>query len=78
LDNSNDLKSFIAAIVIIIAVALAVEYIAGIVYMSRELWHINREIERTDGEELKFWRKRKRRLLLSLIPFASFFLRNGK
>ena len=36
----------------------------------RELDYLNREIVRTAGEEQAQWKRRKRRLLLSLIPFV--------
>lgn len=35
----------------------------------RELRHINLEIARTVGRERKYWRREKRRLWLSLLPF---------
>lgn len=36
----------------------------------KELEYLNREIARTSGEEQAHWKRRKRRLLLSLIPFV--------
>ena len=75
---SDDLRSFIIAIAVIAAVALVIEYIAGLAYMARELWYINREIERSDGDELSYWKKCRRRLFLLLVPFAVLFMRNGK
>jgi len=35
-----------------------------------ELRHINMEIARTEGVEKRAWKCRKRRLLLSLLPFV--------
>ena len=37
-----------------------------------ELKVIKCEIERTDGDERKYWVRRKRRLWLSLIPFVRY------
>ena len=39
---------------------------------KRELWYINMEIERSDEEEKLVWKKKKRKLLLSLIPFVRY------
>ena len=37
--------------------------------LKRKLKYINIEISRTRGSERKYWKKKKRRLWLSLIPF---------
>ena len=37
--------------------------------LKRELKYVNLEIGRTSGSERKYWKKKKRRLWLSLIPF---------
>lgn len=39
---------------------------------SAELRYLNCEINRTVGEERRFWRRRRKRLLLSLIPFVKY------
>lgn len=36
---------------------------------TRELNYINMEIGRTTGEERHYWRREKRRLWMSLLPF---------
>lgn len=36
---------------------------------SQQLRYLNREIRRTHGEERKLWKRRRRRLWLSLLPF---------
>ena len=36
---------------------------------SQQLRYLNREIRRTYGEERKLWKRRRRRLWLSLLPF---------
>ena len=36
---------------------------------NRELNYINMEIGRTRGEEQRYWKREKRRLWLSLLPF---------
>ena len=37
--------------------------------LKRELKYVNLEIGRTSGSERDYWKKKKRRLWLSLIPF---------
>lgn len=39
---------------------------------STELKYLNIEIKRTDGEEQKYWKRRRRKLWLSLIPFVKY------
>ena len=38
----------------------------------KELRYINSEISRTTGRERAHWERRKKRLLLSLIPFVGY------
>ena len=37
---------------------------------SHQLRYLNREIRRTRGAERKLWKRRRRRLWLSLLPFC--------
>ena len=39
---------------------------------SHELRYINCEIGRTTGGERRYWKRQKRRLWLSLIPFVKY------
>jgi len=39
---------------------------------ARELKYFNTEIKRTSGNERKYWKRRKRRLWLSLLPFVKY------
>lgn len=41
-------------------------------HFSYELRYINREIERTKGDERKHWLRQRRRLWLSLLPFIKY------
>lgn len=38
----------------------------------KELKYINCEIQRTRGGERKYWKRQRRRLWLSLIPFVKY------
>lgn len=39
---------------------------------KRELRYINMEIERSDEDEKRLWKKQKQKLILSLIPFVRY------
>lgn len=39
---------------------------------NSELKYLNCEIGRTEGSEQRYWKRQKRRLWLSLIPFVYF------
>ncbi len=57
-----------AALLILVIVRLAM-WLQG---FMMELRYVNREIARTTGAEQQHWIKRKKRLLLSLIPFVRY------
>lgn len=71
LDQSGDALTW--ALIIIVAVIILGGLIASVVKkfgrFKRKLSYINMEIGRTTGGERKKWKKRKRRLWLSLLPF---------
>ncbi len=70
LDTGNYI---IIALVVLIALALIV--VGSVLFyndFSRELQHLNTEIRRTEGEELDYWKKRRRRLWLSILPFVKY------
>lgn len=62
----------IAAIVLIFAIIFIVRFAMMISDFQTELKYINGEIRRTSGREQKHWKKKKRRLLLSLLPFVKY------
>ncbi|MBQ9861142.1 MAG: hypothetical protein IJO75_02670 [Clostridia bacterium] len=39
---------------------------------TRELRYLNREIERSNGSDRRYWERRKRRLWLSILPFIKY------
>jgi len=60
----------LASIVFLIVVLFVLSvFIAD---FSRELKYLKSEISRTRGAEREYWKKRKRRLWLSLIPFVRY------
>ena len=62
-----------AGVVALIILVLAIIRIAiNFQAFSRELRYLNQEIARTEGREQQHYIKRKKRLILSLIPFVRY------
>lgn len=59
----------IAISIIAIAVLLIFRLVLRLWNLKRDIKYVNMEIRRTRGSERKHWKKEKRRLWLSLIPF---------
>ncbi len=57
------------AIILFIIVLYIIDCSRG---FSKELKLINIEIGRTTGREQRHWKKKKKRLFLSLIPFVKY------
>ena len=56
----------------VISIALLLNFFEWLSFFQKELRRINGEIERTEGRERAHWKKRKKRLLLSIIPFVRY------
>ncbi len=73
--NENEDATLIILLTIIGAF-FAVLIISGLVIFfsdfRKELRYINFEINRSTGSERYYWKRKKRRLWLSLIPFVSY------
>ena len=63
------LAGVIAAAVLVL---LIVRFAMWLQSFLMELRYLNEEIERTSGEEKEHWIRRKKRLLLSWIPFVRY------
>lgn len=63
------LAGVIAAAVLVL---LIVRFAMWLQSFLMELRYLNKEIERTSGEEKEHWIRRKKRLLLSWIPFVRY------
>ncbi len=73
MNKSNTTLYFLLILIaIIVLLILIVVFAQFINEFSRELKYLNNEIRRTTGDERKHWRRQKRRLLLSLIPFVKY------
>lgn len=42
------------------------------VFFKRELKYVNMEIRRTGGNQKRYWKRKRCRLWLSLLPFVSY------
>lgn len=71
MNPENDPVTYIiiAIIILFFAVLFLVAIVSRLYDFSRELDFINREIKRTAGGEQNYWKREKRRLWLSLLPF---------
>ncbi len=59
----------LAIVIAFFAVLILVGLTMKINEFSHELDYLNREIARTEGAEREHWKREKRRLWLSLLPF---------
>ena len=60
----------LAIIIAFFAILLIYSVILFFMHFSKELRYINEEIRRTEGAEKRLWKRRKRKLWLSLLPFT--------
>jgi len=60
----------LAIVIAFFAVVLLVGLTIKINDLSHDLDYLNREIARTEGAERECWKREKRRLWLSLLPFC--------
>ena len=72
--DMGDIGVYILAGVIAAAllVLVIVRFTMWLQSFLMELRYLDKEIERTAGEEKQHWIKRKKRLLLSWIPFVRY------
>ncbi len=57
-------------VLLVFIIAVIIKLVLFIKSIKEELKYINIEIGRTEGREKSHWKKKKRQLLLSLIPFV--------
>ena len=60
----------LAIVIAFFAVLILVGLSMKINEFSHELDYLNREIARTEGAEREYWKREKRHLWLSLLPFC--------
>ena len=59
----------LAIVIAFFAIAILVGLNIKISEFNHKLDYLNKEIERTEGAEREYWKRKKRRLWLSLLPF---------
>ena len=59
-------------VILIVVALLLLIFSRRIMWFFQELKYLNDEIRRNDGREKARWKRRKRRLFLSLIPFVKY------
>ena len=70
--EDKELWILIALFGIVIGIGLLVDFASWLNDFSHELTYLNSEIGRTDGSEQRYWKRQKRRLWLSIIPFVRY------
>ena len=69
----NQMLMICAAVIIAVIFGMAIlRFVMWVQWFRKELRYINKEIARTAGEEQQHWRKRKKRLIRSIIPFLGY------
>lgn len=72
-NNESAFTTFILFVGCAIFAVLIIGVLISFLYdFSRELKILNMEIKRTDGKERRYWLRKRRRLLISLIPFVPY------
>ena len=69
----NQMLIICAAVIVAVIFGMAIlRLVMWVQWFRKELRYINKEIARTAGEEQQHWRKRKKRLIRSIIPFLGY------
>ena len=68
--------ALLALVGIILAILLGASFAVKISEMNRVLRRLDTEIERAEGKERQFWKRKRRHLLfINFVPFYKFFKR---
>ena len=68
----RDLYWLIGVIAVLLFILLLVILVPFFLDFSQELKYINCEIRRSYGSERRYWKHKRRKLWLSLIPFVKY------
>ena len=71
LPANESVASIVVILLLLIMVVLMCSF-PWIQWFRRELKYLNSEIKRNEGKEKERWKRRKKRLLLSIIPFVPY------
>lgn len=62
----------IAAVALFFFGLMAYGFFSWLTWFLKEWRYLSREIRRTAGKEQKYWKRRKRKLLCSVLPFVKY------
>lgn len=68
----TEIYQFMNIVILIVLFALVAVSIRFFSAFARELTYLNCEIRRAEGQERKYWLRKRRRLWLSLLPFVKY------
>ncbi len=68
----TELYLLIGVVVVVFLIPALIGFCIFVHDFSGELRYLNNEIGRTTGGERRYWKRQKRRLWLSLIPFVKY------
>lgn len=71
-DLDKALYAFVNAAVVLLFLLLLAVLVSFLHNFFCELKYLNYEIKRTDGSERRCWMQRRKKLLLSLLPFVKY------
>jgi len=72
-NNVESMEILLIPSLMIIVLFIIIALVLSINEIRAELRHINIEIQRNHGREQQYWKKRKRRMILSIIfPFIKY------
>ena len=70
---NQEFDPVIGVLLVVVVAFFVIIFFIGLIMkindFTNELNYINREIGRTTGGEQRYWKREKRRLWLSLLPF---------
>ena len=70
--SPTTLRLLMFLVILVVVVVVLALFLPWLRDFRRELRYINKEIGRTDGREREHWKKKKKRLWLSLLPFYHY------
>lgn len=71
-NQDTDFYWLIGIIAVFFLTFLMFGFVQFINDFSQELRYLNNEIRRSNGDEHRYWKRQRRRLWLSLIPFVRY------
>lgn len=63
---------FVCVMLLVILIPVLINFVRFLIDFSGELKYLKSEIERSSGHERKYWKKKRRKLWLSLLPFVKY------